>query len=128
MTDHSPPGLSTLSIWGGEQVDYPGLESHSSHEVARRLMRGYGGMPSFAVGGGLDAIKRFLPKLRYAHMAANLGGVEKVVGPPVTTGHLGCNDEERAAAGIPEGLVRYSTGIEDVGDLITDLDQALAHA
>ncbi len=109
-----------------EQVNYPGLESHPNHEVAMRQMRGFGGMLSFSVKGGLDAIKVFLPKLKYAHMAANLGCVETVVGPPVTTSHVECNAEERAAAGIPEGLVRYSTGIEDIDDLIADLDQALS--
>ena len=85
-----------------------------------------GGMLSFSVKGGLNAIKVFLPKLKYAHMAANLGCVETVVGPPVVTSHVECTAEERAAAGIPEGLVRYSTGIEDVEDLIADLEQALA--
>jgi cystathionine gamma-synthase len=110
-----------------EQVNYPGLESHPNHDVAKRQMRGYGGMLSFSVCGGLDAIKVFLPKLQYAHMAANLGCVETVVGPPVTTSHVECTAEERAAAGIPEGMVRYSTGIEDVEDLIADLDQALSY-
>ncbi|MEM7563124.1 MAG: cystathionine gamma-synthase family protein [Pseudomonadota bacterium] len=110
-----------------EQVNYPGLETHPNHDVACRQMRGFGGMLSFSVKGGLDAIKVFLPKLQYAHMAANLGCVETVVGPPVTTSHVECNDEERAAAGIPEGLVRYSTGIEDVEDLLADLEQALSH-
>jgi len=110
-----------------EQVNYPGLESHPNHDVAKRQMRGYGGMMSFAVKGGLDAIKVFLPKLQYAHMAANLGCVETVVGPPVTTSHVECSAEERAAAGIPEGLVRYSTGIEDVEDLLADLEQALSY-
>jgi len=110
-----------------EQVNYPGLESHPNHDVAKRQMRGYGGMLSFAVKGGLDAIKVFLPKLKYAHMAANLGCVETVVGPPVTTSHVECSAEERAAAGIPEGLVRYSTGIEDIEDLLADLEQALGH-
>jgi cystathionine gamma-synthase len=104
-----------------EQVNYPGLESHPNHNVAKRQMRGYGGMLSFSVKGGLDAIKVFLPKLQYAHMAANLGCVETVVGPPVTTSHVECTAEERAAAGIPEGMVRYSTGIEDVEDLIADV-------
>ncbi len=108
-----------------EQVNYPGLASHPGHEIAKQQMSGYGGMLSFSVKGGLDAIKKFLPKLQYAHMAANLGCVETVVGPPVTTSHVECTDEERAAAGIPEGLVRYSTGIEDIEDLIADLKQAL---
>jgi cystathionine gamma-synthase len=109
-----------------EQVNYPGLESHPGHEVAKKQMSGgYGGMLSFAVKGGLETIKMFLPRLKYAHMAANLGCVETVVGPPLTTSHVECSVEERAAAGIPEGLVRYSTGIEDVEDLIADLEQAL---
>jgi len=108
-----------------EQVNYPGLESHPDHDIAKKQMiGGYGGMLSFSVKGGLEAIKKFLPKLEYAHMAANLGCVETVVGPPFTTSHVECSSEERMAAGIPEGLVRYSTGIEDVEDLIADLDQA----
>ena len=108
-----------------EQVNYPGLESHPNHDIAKKQMiGGYGGMLSFSVKGGLEAIKKFLPKLEYAHMAANLGCVETVVGPPFTTSHVECSAEERMAAGIPEGLVRYSTGIEDVEDLIADLDQA----
>ena len=109
-----------------EQVNYPGLESHPHHEVAARQMRGFGGVLSFSVEAGLPGIKRFLPELKYAHRAANLGCVETVVGPPSVTSHVECSAEERAAAGIPEGLVRYSTGIEDVADLIQDLEQALA--
>ena len=109
-----------------EQVNYPGLETHVHHDVAKKQMRGFGGMLSFSVKGGLNAIKLFLPQLKYAHMAANLGCVETVVGPPVVTSHVECTAEERASAGIPEGLVRYSTGIEDVEDLIADLEQALA--
>ena len=109
-----------------EQVNYPGLESHAGHDIAKQQMSGFGGMLSFSVHGGLDAIKKFLPRLNYAHMAANLGCVETVVGPPVTTSHVECTAQERAAAGIPEGLVRYSTGIEDIEDLINDLEQALS--
>jgi cystathionine gamma-synthase len=109
-----------------EQVSYPGLETHQHHDVARRQMRGFGGMLSFSVRGGLEAIRLMLPRLRYAHRAANLGCVETVVGPPLVTSHVECTAEERAAAGIPEGLLRYSTGIEDVADLIADLQQALA--
>ena len=109
-----------------EQVNYPGLETHPGHKIAKEQMHGgYGGMLSFSVKGDLEAIKKFLPKLKYAHMAANLGCVETVVGPPLTTSHVECSANERAAAGIPEGLVRYSTGIEDVEDLISDLNQAL---
>jgi cystathionine gamma-synthase len=88
-------------------------------------MRGFGGMLSFGLEGGLEAVARFFPQLRLSHAAANLGAVETIVGPPATTSHVECTDEERAELGIPEGLVRYSTGIEDVTDLINDLRQAL---
>ncbi len=111
-----------------DQVNYPGLESHVHHDVAARQMRGFGGVLSFSVRSGLPGIKRFLPRLQFAHRAANLGCVETVVGPPSVTSHVECTPEERAAAGIPEGLVRYSTGIEDVEDLIRDLEQALTQA
>lgn len=108
-----------------ERVYYPGLESHPGHDIARRQMTGFGGVLSFAVDGGLEAIGRFLPRLRYAYMAANLGQVETVVGPPAVTSHVECTEEEMAEAGIPPGLVRYSAGIEDVEDLKADLEQAL---
>lgn len=108
-----------------EGVNYPGLESHPNHKVACEQMKGFGGMLSFSVVGGIDSIKTFLPELTHAHMAANLGCVETVVGPPLTTSHVECTAEERAAAGIPEGLVRYSAGIEDIEDLLADLEHAL---
>jgi cystathionine gamma-synthase len=109
-----------------ERVFYPGLESHPGHDIARRQMRGFGGMLSFLLKeNSFEAVSRFLPRLRYAHAAANLGAVETIVGPPATTSHVECTLEERAALGIPEGLIRYSTGIEDVEDLIEDLQVAL---
>jgi len=108
-----------------EQVFYPGLPDHEHHDVACRQMAGFGGMLSFMVKGGIEAVRRILPRLQYAHRAANLGPVETVVGPPATTSHVECSAEERARMGIPEGLIRYSTGIEDPNDLIADLEQAL---
>jgi cystathionine gamma-synthase len=108
-----------------EAVFYPGLESHPSHEIACRQMRGFGGVLSFAPRGGFEAVRTLLPRLHYAHRAANLGAVETVVGPPQTTSHVESSPEERAAMGIPESLVRYSVGIEDTDDLIADLGQAL---
>ena len=107
------------------KVFYPGLESHEHHEVARRQMRGFGGVLSFVIKGGFESVRSFLPRLRYAHLAANLGAVETVAGPPSTTSHVESSKEERATAGIPEALIRYSVGIEDVEDLIEDLGQAL---
>ncbi len=109
-----------------EQVFYPGLESHQNHDIARRQMRGFGGVLSFILkGNNFDVVKAFLPRLHYAHAAANLGAVETVAGPPATTSHVECSPEERAAMGIPESLIRYSVGIEETEDLIADLDQAL---
>jgi hypothetical protein len=76
-------------------------------------MRGFGGVLSFGLEGGFEAVRRVLPRLRLAHRAANLGAVETIAGPPATTSHVECTVEERAAMGIPEGLIRYSVGIED---------------
>jgi len=106
-------------------VNYPGLASHPQHEVAARQMRGFGGVLSFGLEGGFEAVRRVLPRLRLARRAANLGSVETVAGPPATTSHVECTAEERAAMGIPEGLIRYSVGIEDADDLIADLEQAI---
>lgn len=107
------------------QVFYPGLEAHQHHEIARSQMRGFGGMLSFALHGGFEAACAFLPRLRYAHRAANLGAVETIVGVPATTSHVESTRQERAAMGIPESLVRYSVGIEETADLIADIEQAL---
>lgn len=106
-------------------VNYPGLATHPNHEVAAGQMRGFGGMLSFSLGADLDSVRAFLPRLRFAHRAANLGSVETIVGPPATTSHVECSPAEREALGIPEGLIRYSAGIEDIDDLLADLDQAL---
>lgn len=109
------------------KVNYPGLESHPMHNVAKKQMPGgYGGVLSFEIVGGLEAVSRVLPRLKYAYMAANLGQVDTVVGPPSLTSHVECTEEERRAAGIPEGLIRYSAGIEDIEDLITDMNEALS--
>lgn len=108
------------------QVFYPGLETHPNHAIAARQMRGFGGVLSFILkGNSFATVRAFLPRLRYAHAAANLGSVETVAGPPATTSHVECTPAERAAMGIPESLIRYSVGIEDTEDLIADLDQAL---
>jgi len=106
-------------------VFYPGLATHPHHDVAARQMAGFGGVLSFMLKGGYDAVRRFLPRLRRAHLAANLGSVETVAGPPATTSHVETTAAERASLGIPEGLVRYSVGIEDTDDLIADLGQGL---
>jgi cystathionine gamma-synthase len=109
------------------QVNYPGLTSHPMHKVAKKQMpEGFGGVLSFEIVGGLKAVARVLPRLKYAYMAANLGQVDTVVGPPSVTSHVECTEEERRAAGIPEGLIRYSAGIEDIEDLQADMGRALS--
>jgi cystathionine gamma-synthase len=108
------------------RVHYPGLPSHAAHGVAARQMTGFGGVLSFELGGGLEAATRVLNRLRYAYLAANLGQVETIAGPPSLTSHVELTAEKRAALGVPEGLVRYSVGIEDLDDLLEDLRGALA--
>lgn len=106
-------------------VFYPGLESHTGHEIAKTQMRGFGGMLSFNIDGGYDLVEKFLPSLKLVHLAASLGSVSSLAGPPRTTSHVELTAEQRALLGIPEGLVRYSVGIEDVNDLLGDLEQGL---
>lgn len=109
-----------------DQVFYPGLESHPFHEVARGQMKGFGGVLSFSLVGGFEAVRAVLPRIKFAHMAANLGSVSTLVGPPSTTSHVELSMEQRQALGIPESLIRYAVGIENPEDLVADLKQALA--
>jgi cystathionine gamma-synthase len=107
-------------------VFYPGLESHPLHEVARQQMSGFGGVLSFSLHGGFESVRTLLPRLKFAHMAANLGSVATLAGPPSTTSHVELTQEQRQALGIPESLIRYAVGIENPEDLMADLEQALA--
>ncbi len=110
-----------------KEVFYPGLISHEGHDIAKMQMRGFGAMLSFTLKEeSLAAVGKVISGFKYAHAAANLGAVETIVGPPATTSHVECSKEERQAMGIPESLIRYSTGIEDIQDLTDDLDRALA--
>ncbi|KRE36227.1 cystathionine gamma-synthase family protein [Paenibacillus sp. Soil724D2] len=110
-----------------EAVYYPGLETHTGHEIAKEQMRGFGGILSVVLKDEMEAIKILLPKLKYANRAGNLGAVETIYGPARTTSHVECTLEERKSLGISEGLLRISVGIEDTEDLIEDLRQALAY-
>lgn len=106
-------------------VFYPGLEDHPHHDIAKRQMRRYGGVLSFSLHGGMEAVKKVLPRLEFANRAANLGAVETTVGPANTTSHVESTPEELEALGIPDSLVRYSAGIESFEDLKNDLEKAL---
>ncbi len=108
-----------------KDVFYPGLETHIGHDIAKSQMSGFGGMMSFALDGGYDLVEKFLPKLKLVHLAASLGSVSTLAGPPRTTSHVELTEEQRRLLGIPESLIRYSVGIENVEDLIGDLESAL---
>lgn len=108
------------------RVWYPGLASHPSHAVARKLMRGFGGVVSFELRGDLDTTSRFVDALRIPRIAPSLGGVESLVEQPALMSYFELSTAEREAVGIKDTLVRYSAGIEGTEDLIADLRQALA--
>ena len=108
-----------------KDVFSPGLESHQGHAIAKSQMRGFGGMMSFSLDGGWELVKKFLPALKLVHLGASLGSVSTLAGPPRTTSHVELTEEQRRLLGIPESLVRYSVGIENVDDLLTDLESAL---
>lgn len=107
------------------RVHYPGLESHPHHARARELFAGCGGVLSFELEGGTAAADALIERLELAVHGPSLGGVETLITRPATTSHAGMSEEERRRAGIPEGLVRLSVGIEDPRDLIDDLAAAL---
>jgi cystathionine beta-lyase/cystathionine gamma-synthase len=102
----------------------PGL-SLPGHERAQRLFAGFGGVLSFEPRGGVEAADKFLKAVRLAIIAISLGGVDTLATRPAITTHAGLSPEERRKAGIPDGLIRLSIGIEATDDLIEDFDQAL---
>jgi methionine-gamma-lyase len=108
------------------RVHYPGLASHPDHRLARRQMRGFGGMLAFDMKGGLPAARRFCDRTRIFMLAASLGGVESLIVLPIYTSHFRMSPGELAAAGVRPGTVRISVGLEDPADLLADLRQALA--
>lgn len=109
-------------------VHYPGLRSFPQHALARRQMDGYGAMLSFELKKGYRAGKRFVESVRVATLAVSLGGMETLVQHPASMTHGPLTDEERRTGGVTEGLVRVSVGLEDAGDLIDDVGQALKTA
>jgi cystathionine beta-lyase/cystathionine gamma-synthase len=108
------------------RVNYPGLESHSNHLRACELFDGFGGVLSFELEGGLDAARRFIDRVTIPINAPSLGGVETLITRPATTSHSGMSAAERTRAGIGDGLVRLSVGLESSDDLIEDFEAALS--
>jgi cystathionine beta-lyase/cystathionine gamma-synthase len=109
-----------------ERVGYPGLDSFPGHDLAAKQASGFGAMAWFEVKGGVEAGKKLMNAVELWSLAENLGAVESIITHPVTMTHAAIPRDERIAAGITDGLVRLSVGLEDTEDLIADLDQALA--
>jgi cystathionine gamma-synthase/methionine-gamma-lyase len=107
------------------KVNYPGLPRFAGHELARRQMRGFGGMVSFLFDGDAHATAARVDRLRLFTIAPSLGGAESLVTQPITTTHHGLSPDERARRGIDDGMVRLSCGLEDAHDLWDDLERAL---
>ena len=130
MDRHCESAMALSSALEGhskvERVRYPGLASHPQHEVAARLFpRGYGGMMAIEVTGGVEGARRFCDALELVWIATSLGGTHTLVGHPASTTHRQMDPAARRAAGIADGLVRVSVGIEDLDDIVADIERAL---
>jgi len=128
MAQHNANGLAIAGFLSTHpkvaSVIYPGLPSHPQHDLAKRQMRGFGGMVSFDVGT-FEAARRVCNRVKLMSLAESLGGVETLISHPATMTHASVPPERRKASGLTDSLVRISAGIEDVADLIDDLTQAL---
>ena len=111
-----------------QRVHFPGLRDHPGHELAKKQMRGFGGMVSVDLAGGESAARRFCEATRLFSLGESLGGIESLVGYPWSMSHAAFPAEEKRRKGITEGTVRLSVGIEHVDDLCDDLARALAAA
>ena len=110
------------------KVHYPGLASHPDHAIAKKMMRGFGGMMAIELAAGGAAVSSFIHKLKLFTHASSLGGVDSLIVEPRYTSHAKLTSKERAAIGIPDGFLRLSIGIENADDLIADVEQALTAA
>jgi cystathionine beta-lyase/cystathionine gamma-synthase len=108
-----------------KKVHYSGLSSHPDHEIAKSTLDGFGGMMAVELSGGVKATEKFIRKLKLIRHAPSLGGVDSLVSEPRFTSHTHLTAEARAHAGVPDGFLRLSIGIESAQDLITDIEQAL---
>jgi cystathionine beta-lyase/cystathionine gamma-synthase len=109
-------------------VHYPGLPTHAGHETAKGQMSDFGGMISFELKGDLERAKRMISSCGIFALAESLGGVESLIGHPASMTHGSIPREERLKAGLTDGLIRLSVGIEDAADLTADLDRALVRS
>jgi len=129
MPRHQENAMKLAELLGGHakvaKVTYPGLRSHPQHDLARRQMKGFGGMMTFEIKGGLEAARSFLRAVKVFACAESLGGVESLIEHPAIMTHASVPKESREKLGISDGLIRLSVGVEDAQDLIDDLKQAL---
>lgn len=129
MERHNANALGLARAFEGDRrvgaVLYPGLASHPDHAIAAAQMRGFGGMVTLDLPGGLDAAARFFDRIAVFKRATSLGGVESLCSLPVLTSQYGWTDDQLARAQITRGMVRLSVGIEALDDLVADVDQAL---
>ncbi|MCA0267740.1 MAG: PLP-dependent aspartate aminotransferase family protein [Bacteroidetes bacterium] len=132
LQQHEANALAVARFLAGHpavaEVYYPGLETHPGHELALRQQRGFGGLLSFRLRAGAEAVPDVLRATEVFTLAESLGGVESLIEQPATMSHASMRPEQRAEAGITDDLIRVSIGIEHIGDLLGDLAQALAHA
>lgn len=129
MERHCSNAMKLAEVLGERReiarVYYPGLASHPGHDIARRQMRGFGGMISVELKGGFEKARSFCSRLKVFSLAESLGGVESLVSHPATMTHASLSPDQRLTRGITDSLVRLSVGIEDIEDLLEDIDQAL---
>jgi cystathionine gamma-lyase/cystathionine beta-lyase len=129
MKQHEENAIAIANYLKGytrvSRVFYPGLDSHPGHEIARKQMKGFGGVVSFEIKGGLEAVNNFLGKIKVFSLAESLGGVTSLAEHPATMTHVSMPKEHREETGITDNLIRLSVGLENIDDLIEDLSQAL---
>jgi cystathionine beta-lyase/cystathionine gamma-synthase len=129
MSKHNENGIAIARFLEGhgkvDRVYYPGLRSHPQHDLASKLLSGYGGMVSFEVAGGREAAEEALKSFSLIKKATSLGGVDSLASMPLNSSHAALSPSDRARLGIKDSLIRLSIGIEDIDDLKDDIDDAL---
>ena len=129
MKQHEENAIAVVNYLKGHpsvrRVLYPGLESHPGHEIAKRQMKGFGGIVSFELKGTFEAVNNFLKRIKVFALAESLGGVASLAEHPATMTHASMPKEHREKVGITDELIRLSVGLENIDDLIEDLSQAL---
>jgi len=129
MKKHEENAIAVANFLKGhpavKRVFYPGLDSHPGHEIAKRQMKGFGGVVSFEIKGGIEIVNTFLKRIKVFSLAESLGGVASLAEHPATMSHASMPEDYRGKVGITDELIRLSVGLENVDDLTEDLEQAL---